>query len=675
MPGKRNLFLVAILLGCIAACYFLLRGYGAQRGLPTPTRSALSGLARLADDVENWVDKQFNVVPDPDHASPFEDVAWPEILTGTDGTPEPQRAPRVKVGGAWYELEAVHSWEIGKLLAYIEKHHGRDKVRKRFEEDLPRVLLDGWQPVKSEVWLTVRPVETDPPSARTETVPRAESKRILAAMSTENRQRLWAKRRTEEDAAKSTNSDTSGSEGERAKTQPAADASSALSEFAELLATSHSYTIAAGDADRLTLVINSLLAEHLAPMNTQAIEIAERVIGTTIDGHAGVSLVGDQKNVPRNRYLPALFFPLGDSPGSGVIAIAPSREGYLDAARPFVVAIDGVPIEECLSRESLRIPDGSSAMVRERSCRALRKSPGGRLKVVISLASRHDSDSADSRDIELPTRERVPGYGIWPRRSSGRLGSKTAYIRLADMRSDAEAMREIRGNLTKFQDCTGWIIDVRGNGGGSRATMMLVASSLIKPGSAPIVYNTAKPLRLGETDAEIDRRMASRYLRRANDPAWSRIERDAIARFESSFRILTPGIGVDSSRFGPWYYGVLSPMPSGSWWKEHRKVVVLTDNVCFSATDIFLAAMKEIEGVTLIGRPSAGGSGMARTHCLGGVLRVELSSMVSFMPDGRLFDGNGISPDIAVWPVPTDYLINGTDTVLDAAIRWLEENP
>jgi C-terminal processing protease CtpA/Prc len=44
--------------------------------------------------------------------------------------------------------------------------------------------------------------------------------------------------------------------------------------------------------------------------------------------------------------------------------------------------------------------------------------------------------------------------------------------------------------------------------------------------------------------------------------------------------------------------------------------------------------------------------------------------MASFRPDGRLYDGRGVAPDVPVAPRPTD-LLGRTDAVLDEALRRL----
>jgi len=44
--------------------------------------------------------------------------------------------------------------------------------------------------------------------------------------------------------------------------------------------------------------------------------------------------------------------------------------------------------------------------------------------------------------------------------------------------------------------------------------------------------------------------------------------------------------------------------------------------------------------------------------------------MASFQADGRLFDGNGVHPDVLVEPTP-EYYIGGLDNVLAEAVNRL----
>lgn len=95
-----------------------------------------------------------------------------------------------------------------------------------------------------------------------------------------------------------------------------------------------------------------------------------------------------------------------------------------------------------------------------------------------------------------------------------------------------------------------------------------------------------------------------------------------------------------------------------------KPVMVLLNGKSFSATDVFLSAMKRMKNVLLVGTPSSGGSAYSREVTLGETqLVLRIGTMASFEADGRLFDGNGIHPDVLVEPVP-EYYIGGRDNVL-----------
>ena len=102
-----------------------------------------------------------------------------------------------------------------------------------------------------------------------------------------------------------------------------------------------------------------------------------------------------------------------------------------------------------------------------------------------------------------------------------------------------------------------------------------------------------------------------------------------------------------------------------------KPVVVLMNSKCFSATDIFLDGLKNIPNVVLMGTPSGGGSARSVTLRLGN-FSVRLASMASFKPDGRLFDGNGIQPDIRIDPLP-EYYVAGRDNLLEAAVELIDQ--
>lgn len=566
-------------------------------------------------------------IPRSERTSPFEDVRW-----------TPAGTPEVQVGGVWYEVVAIEGWPIDEVLAWIDAHHGAHRREKRFEEDLQEVMIGAGRPIGPVVALRLRPIGG------------GDVVDLSAAASRENRQRLWDARVAD-----------------RQPMGEEVDGAALLRGFAEIVSSSHSYAIATGQAGAIRDEVDGLLGRSPGVSGVEAVRAVARMFGTSVDGHASV----DGWLPPDDTHIPVLLIPLGDEPGSGVVGVLPDRGGFIDAARPFVTHIGGEPIEDLIARMQVYIADGSPALARERACRLLRSAWAAGLadadRAEVGVSAEPSGPAQATVRLAL-TREK-PLFGAWPRTTSGlSCGGRVGYLRLAEMGGEQEDLEALAGWMQRFEACDGLIIDVRGNSGGSRAALLLIAGLVMPPDQPPVAYNAARPLRLGQSETEIDARMASRFLLRPE----AMPEQDRAAAEALIERIDPAGTGLrlTDDHFAGWYAGIVRPAAEGSWWRPGRRVVVLMDNACFSATDVFLMAMKEIDGVTLVGRPSAGGSGMARGHRIGSA-RVRLSTMVSFQPDGGLVDGRGVQPDVVVWPVPTDFIEGGTDSVMDAALELL----
>jgi C-terminal processing protease CtpA/Prc len=119
---------------------------------------------------------------------------------------------------------------------------------------------------------------------------------------------------------------------------------------------------------------------------------------------------------------------------------------------------------------------------------------------------------------------------------------------------------------------------------------------------------------------------------------------------------------------------VFSKRDDDSRFDYQQPVVILMDEGCFSATDIFLGAFKNWPNVTLMGQPSGGGSARTQTFRLpNSGISVRCASMASFQPDGKLYDTNGIQPDVLVSRSPEYFLAQGEDVILKKAISFLKE--
>ncbi|MFT7465502.1 MAG: hypothetical protein ACI9EF_003871 [Pseudohongiellaceae bacterium] len=217
---------------------------------------------------------------------------------------------------------------------------------------------------------------------------------------------------------------------------------------------------------------------------------------------------------------------------------------------------------------------------------------------------------------------------------------------------------------------------MRGNGGGTRHILKTLLPYFLDPASGPRVVNVAAK-RLTDGDAADDPAGLlgqTRGLFPANSPRHEREAQLAISSFAKTFR---PRWKLPEGQFSQWHDMVVSPTTSpttekGSFFYD-RPAAVLIDPSCFSATDIFTGAFKGVPNVTLVGTATGGGSGRSRSVRLprsGHSLRI--SSMASFQPNGSLYDGAGVQPDLLVLRRPTDF-IGETDTVLDAAVAYLTQ--
>ena len=147
-------------------------------------------------------------------------------------------------------------------------------------------------------------------------------------------------------------------------------------------------------------------------------------------------------------------------------------------------------------------------------------------------------------------------------------------------------------------------------------------------------------------------------------------QREAVAAFARTF---SPQWQLPEGQFSDWHYMALTRRNDPEIYHYDKPVIVLMNAKCFSATDIFLAGLKGMKNVLLLGTPSSGGSAYGQEILLGSTgLRLRIGSMASFQADGSLFDGNGIRPDVVVEPVP-EYYIGGRDLALEEAVRRLKE--
>lgn len=383
----------------------------------------------------------------------------------------------------------------------------------------------------------------------------------------------------------------------------------------------------------------------------------QKLLAHFIDGHAATNV----------RPAPLGFLPfLTGSVGNDLVAFTPDRAGLLDPDHPFLVAIDGVDTGDWLAAASKYVAAGSAQLVRRESQRWLRACQMLRLdmglpqtaEVTVVMTS---VDGSSLRTHRLPILDQPPQFGSWPRPETKLLDGNIGYLRLAQMRP--EASEHIRGALVEFESATELVIDVRRNGGGTRGALLTLLTALMGPDEPPRVVNVAA---FRKWDGFPSDHLAARHLYPVNSGHWTADERSALETFMAAF---SPEWLPPADEFSEWHAMVISATSSNQLTFRDRPVAVLMDAGCFSATDVFLSALKGLPNVTLVGQASSGGSARAQVVKLpNSGVKARFASMASFQPNGRLFDGHGVVPDVEVEPAADYFVTGGHDNVLEHAV-------
>lgn len=602
--------------------------------------------------------------------SPFDDLV-PELSPFT-GVRMEGDTYEVRVDDTWYRLVSINGHGADTFLEYCRERYG-DRAEKRFAEDLVAVMIGMGHTVTKEADLVLADLKTGKEIERTE------------AMTKENRSAVWSERNKDRNmgvlpgqwaAAQRVEREHSAEvdpryadlatgvnwDGWKRMTQiRRKDAERDLDQLEYAVREQHSYAhmrgvdiAAAFDALRVGLpdsLPEGAFAERLT-----------RLIALFGDGHARVRGL--------DLYLPSGYLPflIADAQ-EGVVAFQADRRSFVDPERPFLKSIDGQPLEAWLAAIDDLESAGSARHIRYRSLRRLRHLAYARLRmgaeasptVAVELC---DAKGENGQTHVLELSMLKPTYGTWPR-TENHVRDTTAYVRIDRMDDDARFKRKLLAAMEGLDGMEKLVIDVRGNGGGTRDALRIVLPHVLTRSGGPHVYNVAAyRLPKDETENEELGHLQNRGLFPAASKRFTEKEAYAIGLAAMPFVAdWTP----PSEDFTEWHYGVVSPTDASP--EEPREVIVLQDTGCFSATDIFLGALSGLPGVTLMGTPSGGGSGRSQGLTLSeSRLEVRLSSMASFRPDGRRYDGVGIEVDVEVLPEAGDFLIGGGDAVLRAAL-------
>src|SRR5262249_12536165 len=142
----------------------------------------------------------------------------------------------------------------------------------------------------------------------------------------------------------------------------------------------------------------------------------------------------------------------------------------------------------------------------------------------------------DSAELTLPVARQRPQYGAWPRTATRMLDGNVGYLRLASMSADPAFLDAIDAAMNGFRSARALIVDVRGNGGGTRDALRRLFPYLLEPGSKPQVVNVAAPLLAACEEDAADGPLSDRGMHPASWPKWSEAQRAAVAACAAAFK-------------------------------------------------------------------------------------------------------------------------------------------
>lgn len=434
----------------------------------TVVRDGVAMTEENRDAVEDAADARETGAPPAPRPDPRPDADWARTAPWSGVRFGADRTVDVLLDGRWFRLVSIAGIETADLLAFAERTYG-SRAEKRIVEDPVEVLVGlGWEP-GGTVPMDLIDLESE-----------EEVRRPAVALTAEKRRA--AKRRE------------SGERGSHVvpivltRGEAAAD----LDRLRALLDTRFATRDLRGlDPKALVAEAEARLPERIGRSDFAL--VVERLVARFGDGHAGVEGIRD--HLVEGGFLPFLAEPAGDR----IVAVRTDRSGLVDPAHPYLAKLDGRDVEAWRRVAAPLVANGSPAFVRRRTTRLLRHVPHLRREMGLPARDRLEvvlaSGNGETRTLAMDSANRRPLYGAWPRTESRLLDGNVGYLRLDAMRDDPEFLDAIDARMAEFRDTRGLVVDLRGNGGGTRHALLRFLPYLLAPDEV-VIANVAAPKRL-----------------------------------------------------------------------------------------------------------------------------------------------------------------------------------
>ncbi|MEM8885980.1 MAG: S41 family peptidase [Planctomycetota bacterium] len=358
------------------------------------------------------------------------------------------------------------------------------------------------------------------------------------------------------------------------------------------------------------------------------------------------------------RFLPFELRPVGNR------FVALQNGQLLNFQAPFVRALDARRPREWLKAVAMYLPHGNEAYMRYagpaylNQVEALRPffQAKKRGSVWVTL------DSADGQ-VRIRTEHRLvpepPTAAPRPKPQMRVIEGGIGYVPLPTMESEEAFERHIAPILPALQETQAAVLDLRGNNSSRRGLLRVLLPVFLKE---PVVSQVARVRRSGPEDPEgylADFDMHPRAWK-----GWNQAQRAAIAAFAETFR---PAWATDDARFSDWHYLVPQRTDRG----YDKPLVVLVDGGTRNSAEVLAFALQHAGRAVVVGEASGGSDGGPVTLTLeNSRLRVTLSTIASYRPDGKLYLGSSVQPSLLRPRDPVDWT-GAADAQLQAALERL----
>jgi C-terminal processing protease CtpA/Prc len=375
-------------------------------------------------------------------------------------------------------------------------------------------------------------------------------------------------------------------------------------------------------------------------------------------------------DLPNNSFLPFVVAPLNDK----VVALnynKSEKEYHLLYQKfPFLKAINTIEIDEFLKKIVPKDIKAPKIALRTKSVKQLKYMADNYAIMNKTIPENFEFTFTNGKTdtiVKIPLENKRSTYITWdekfarlnnPRRKDLNNPeliknlfhideNNIAYLRIPVMAHKEDALlffETINKFMNKAKSSKSLIIDVRGNGGGTRHLIKELAGYLVHPDSTYIVNATRQRGKL-PLNEDLKDDLHNRFLFSKKELDYK--EQDLVDKFMSDF---VPMYNLDVNKFSEFHYFVLNGKKlSKDKYHYNKPIYIMANEKSFSAASVFASVFKGLPNIKLVGINTDGSSGNSeRFELPNSKLRGKISTMVSFQKNGQILDGIGTKPDIII---------------------------